>query len=85
MQVSIPVDYIEKRLSATALTNVGITAERFLARLSKLVVLVKKYNPAGTVEMNEGDAEMFDLYCEELKAPVARKPRQTKTKAVKSA
>ena len=85
MQVSIPVEYIEARLKATNLDNVGITAERFLARLGKLVALVKKYDMTGTIEMNEGDAEMFDLYCEEPKAPAARKPRQTKAKVVKSA
>lgn len=85
MQVSVPVEYIEVRLKATDVSEVGTTAERFITRLTKLVTLVKKYNMSGTIEMNEGDAEMFDIYCEEPKAPAARKPRQTKAKVVKSA
>lgn len=85
MQVSIPVQYVEKRLRATNAADAGVTAERFLARLEKLVSLVNKYDSNGSIEMNEGDAEMFDIYCDEPKTPAARKPRQTKTKAVKSA
>ena len=81
MNVQIPVDYVEKRLMATNRSEVGATAARFMNRLEILVNLVKKYDSKGAIEMNEGDAEMFDLYCAEPKAPVRKKPVQTKTKA----
>ena len=80
MNVNIPVDYVENRLMATDRTQVGATAARFMNRLQILVNLVKKYDAKGCIEMNEGDAEMFDLYCEEPKVAVAKKPRQTKAK-----
>ncbi len=85
MNIEIPVAYIEARLQATDKTATGITAERFLSRLTKLATLVKKYDAQGTIAMNEGDAEMFDLYCEEPKAAAAKKPRQTKAKVMKGA
>lgn len=85
MNIEIPVAYIESRIKITDKTTVGITAERFLTRLEKLVALVNKYDPKGVIAMNEGDAEMFDLYCEESKAAVVQKPRQTKAKVVKGA
>lgn len=81
MNVQIPVDYVEKRLLATDRSEVGATASRFMNRLEILVNLVKKYDAKGSIEMNEGDAEMFDLYCEEPKAPARKKPVQTKAKA----
>lgn len=80
MNVQIPVDYVEKRLSATNRAQVGATAARFMNRLEILVNLVQKYDAKGCIEMNEGDAEMFDLYCEEPKAAAKRKPAQTKAK-----
>lgn len=81
MNVQIPVDYVEKRLLATNRSEVGATASRFMNRLEILVNLVKKYDAKGSIEMNEGDAEMFDIYCEEPKRPSQRKPAQTKAKA----
>ena len=80
MNVQIPVDYVEKRLVATDRTQIGATAARFMNRLEILVNLVKKYDAKGSVEMNEGDAEMFDLYCAEPKAPARKKPVQTKVR-----
>ena len=80
MNVNIPVDYVEKRLAATDRSQVGETASRFMNRLQILVTLVKKYDAKGCIEMNEGDAEMFDLYCGEPKAAAKRKPAQTKAK-----
>jgi hypothetical protein len=80
MNVQVPVNYVKKRLMATDRAEVGATAARFMNRLEILLNLVKKYDENGCIEMNEGDAEMFDLYCGEPKAAVAKKPRQTKAK-----
>jgi hypothetical protein len=80
MNIQIPVDYVEKRLLATDRSEVGQTASRFMNRLQILVTLVKKYDTKGCIEMNEGDAEMFDMYCEEPKAPARKKPAQTKAR-----
>ena len=80
MNIQIPVDYVEKRLMATDRSEVGQTASRFMNRLQILVTLVKKYDTKGCIEMNEGDAEMFDMYCEEPKAPARKKPAQTKAR-----
>jgi len=80
MNIQIPVDYVEKRLLATDRQEVGATAARFMNRLQILVTLVKKFDTNGCIEMNEGDAEMFDLYCTELKSPARKKPTQTKAR-----
>ena len=80
MNVQVPVDYVEKRLLATDRTQVGETVSRFMNRLQILVNLVKKYDAKGYIEMNEGDAEMFDIYCAEPKAPARKKPAQTKAR-----
>jgi hypothetical protein len=80
MNVNIPVDYVQQRLMATDRADVGATASRFMNRLQILVTLVQKYDAKGCIEMNEGDAEMFDLYCGEPKAAAKRKPLKTKAK-----
>ena len=80
MNLEVPIDYVEKRLLATDRSQVGETVSRFMNRLQILVNLGKKYDPKGYIQMNEGDAEMFDIYCAEPKAPARKKPAQTKVK-----
>ena len=81
MNVQIPVDYAEKRVNATDPSEVGTTAWRFIVRLQRLINLMKKCDTKGFIEMNEADAEMFDIYCAEPKAAAKRKPLKTKSGA----
>ena len=78
MNVSIPVDYVEKRLGATNLDELGNTAAKFAERLALMVDLVKKCDPQGSITLTDGEAQMLDVYLNEVKP--ARKPRQTKIK-----
>jgi len=79
MNVSIPVDYIEKRLSATKCDELGSTAMKFAERLALMVTLMNKCDPKGSITLTDGEAQMLDVYLNDVKP--ARKPAKTKVKA----
>lgn len=76
MYITVPIEYLARRLKATDVADVGVTAERFMIRLDRMIALVSKYDTKGSIELGETDAEMVDLYLNEVAPP--RKTRQTK-------